>query len=227
MNKCRICQNEQYNRIHIAREMLFGYRDTFNYIECGKCGCLQIGEIPSNLNKYYPKFYWSNVNIDDVFLGKKSLIKSKFKAIRTDCYLTFNPLLEKLVRLLPKPPLIPISGDWDWVNSFRKTNTNRSSAILDVGCGMGSLLSYLSREGFLNLVGVDPYIDREYKDASVKIFKKHVIDMEQEKFHLIMFHHSFEHMDEPFRILNELHNLLNSKLGSAGSTATFLLTHYK
>ena len=35
---CKICGNTDGNKIHAAREMLFGYREEFKYIECSKCG---------------------------------------------------------------------------------------------------------------------------------------------------------------------------------------------
>jgi len=48
---CKICQNAQDNRFHTAREMSFGLRDQFIYLECGHCGCVQIVEIPSDMQK--------------------------------------------------------------------------------------------------------------------------------------------------------------------------------
>jgi hypothetical protein len=58
-NLCRICGNFDDNKIYTAREMMFGFRDEFDYIECSKCGCVQIVEIPKNINKYYPPNYYS------------------------------------------------------------------------------------------------------------------------------------------------------------------------
>ena len=55
--KCRICGNEKENQTYEAREMMFGYKDVFRYFQCSKCKCLQIGEFPSNMYKYYPDTY--------------------------------------------------------------------------------------------------------------------------------------------------------------------------
>lgn len=60
----RICSNTESNRALIVREMMYGFGDTFEYIECAQCGCLQIREIPDDLSKYYPENYWA-------FQGKK------------------------------------------------------------------------------------------------------------------------------------------------------------
>ena len=56
--ECRGCGNASGNAEHTAREMMFGTRDEFVYVECAKCGTLQIKEIPE-LAKYYPENYLS------------------------------------------------------------------------------------------------------------------------------------------------------------------------
>jgi hypothetical protein len=58
---CRICQNSAGNRIFTAREMMFGSRETFDYVECAACGCIQIIEIPAEIEKYYhyPQTFYS------------------------------------------------------------------------------------------------------------------------------------------------------------------------
>ena len=51
--KCPICNNDKYNMSVIVKEMQQGFREEFEYIECGNCGCLFIKEIPDDLSKYY------------------------------------------------------------------------------------------------------------------------------------------------------------------------------
>ena len=55
-HSCRICVNLRDNRIHLAREMMFGTRETFEYFECSACGTIQIAEVPE-LSRYYPENY--------------------------------------------------------------------------------------------------------------------------------------------------------------------------
>lgn len=33
----RVCGNESGNKIHQAKEMMFGWRDSFDYVECAHC----------------------------------------------------------------------------------------------------------------------------------------------------------------------------------------------
>lgn len=62
MTVCKICNNSSGNKSYVVREMMFGFRDEFDYFECGKCGCLQIKQVPNDFSKYYPENYWQKVN---------------------------------------------------------------------------------------------------------------------------------------------------------------------
>jgi len=60
--KCYIWSNEIYNRDFVAKEMMFGFRESFHYFECSNCGCVQIVPIPDDIKKYYPTNYYSFEN---------------------------------------------------------------------------------------------------------------------------------------------------------------------
>ena len=55
---CRICGNSSSNRPHTAREMMFGTRIPYDYVECGECGTLKIVEAPDP-SQQYPADYYS------------------------------------------------------------------------------------------------------------------------------------------------------------------------
>ena len=57
--KCSICKNTTNLKEYKVKEMMFGFREEFNYFECSKCKCIQISEIPDNMHKYYPSNYYS------------------------------------------------------------------------------------------------------------------------------------------------------------------------
>src|SRR4051812_28975449 len=56
---CSICENSANVRIHRAREMMFGTREEFDYLECARCGTVQIVEVPSDLGRHYPPDYFA------------------------------------------------------------------------------------------------------------------------------------------------------------------------
>ncbi len=49
---CRICENTEHNTTYEVREMMLGLRDMHTYFECAECGCLQIANVPENIQEY-------------------------------------------------------------------------------------------------------------------------------------------------------------------------------
>jgi SAM-dependent methyltransferase len=194
MTACRICGNETGNRSYTAREMMFGYRDEFRYFECADCGCLQITEIPQDLEKYYPASYYSFGRAADTRLDPVSSLIRRARA--RYCLLGSN----RLWGLKSKH-----YGSYDW---FKKSNAGFDSRILDVGCGTGKRLIEMRKDGFTDLTGQDPFISETvYYENGVKVIKGELSEMEG-AYDLIMLHHSFEHMADPLAVMKELHRLL-------------------
>jgi SAM-dependent methyltransferase len=192
MTTCAICQNYLNNKLFTAYEMLFGTRDPFEYIECAACGCLQIKEIPDNLEKYYPENYYA-------FKTKNP----KKKPLRT-----FLRRQRSRYCLFGNNKLWPLrSGKYGSFSWLKKTKTSFDSAILDIGSGSGKLLNRMQRDGFQNLLGVDPFIKESlfYRNG-VTVLKKDILELEGQ-FDLIMCHHSFEHMPQPLNVLKKFHDL--------------------
>lgn len=199
---CRICKNTENNKIHQTREMMFGIRDGFEYIECGKCGTLQIAEIP-DLAKYYPKEYYSLNETGDIEFANslKRRIAARFAA---SYFIKGKNPLGKYV-----------AENKDWVHYHFPTslkenilNLNFHSRILDFGCGAGKLLQTLYHFGFRNLIGADAFIESDiFYPNGVKIYKKTLAELSP-FFDLIMLHHSFEHLPNPLETLQEIYKLL-------------------
>ena len=185
---CRICGNNEGNRLHTAREMAFGLREPFTYLECGGCGCVQLLEIPSDMAKYYPPGYYSlqpHGTIKTLMrrrwsahaFGKKNLV-GWFVAY---AFFAHRPML-----------------------AVKRVNPSKSARILDVGCGRGYLLQDLAMLGFTNLTGADPFVEQDLNyESGVKVFKRGLPELEGQ-FDLIMLHHSFEHMDKPAAIVGQI-----------------------
>lgn len=193
---CKICNNSENNKEFKIREMMFGFRDEFIYFECSKCGCLQIAEFPKNIGKYYPSNYYTFKK------GESSnFIKQILKRKRDEYALFKRGLIGKAIyRKYPNPLFDRIS----------RIGVTYNSRILDVGCGAGNLLYSLKDIGFKNLVGVDPYINGDVIDADVKILKKTIYKLlDNQKFDLIIFNHSFEHISDQLETVVKVSKILS------------------
>src|SRR5690242_20511943 len=60
MGQCRICATTN-GTTFAAREMMFGFRDEFEYFQCGNYGSISINQDLSELDmqRYYPSDYYS------------------------------------------------------------------------------------------------------------------------------------------------------------------------
>jgi len=204
---CKVCGNNENNKVHKAKEMMFGLNDSFDYLECGGCGCVQIIDIPSDMSKYYPSKYYSL----DVEQNKKhSLKKGLANFIFDNIHKRLNSFAYKnkgwLNKLLYKKFPYEISEAMRSLYLIKFKNKN--ARILDVGCGSGDFLQKLQYLGFKNLTGVDPFLKKDiYYESGVKIFKKYVTDLDGQ-YDLVTFHHSFEHIPNPLETLNAVEQLL-------------------
>jgi len=194
---CKICGNIEGNKVFKIREMMFGFKDEFIYFECSKCGCLQIAEIPSNMEKYYPSNYYSfQRGHSDNFI--KKVLKRK-----RDEYAIFKKGFIGKIVYKKYPDIL--------LDMISKTKISHNSRILDVGCGSGNLLYSLNEIGFKDLVGIDPFINEEINEKSIKILKKTIHEISDiEKFDLIVFNHSFEHIPDQLETLLKVCKILSN-----------------
>jgi 2-polyprenyl-3-methyl-5-hydroxy-6-metoxy-1,4-benzoquinol methylase len=190
---CRICGNAEGNHAFLPREMMFGWREEFEYLECGRCGCLQIAAIPADLARYYPKdgYYSYKAPKRKHYPGWMLRLRHE----RTRYFLGERSIAGTVIGLLSKRP-----EHFDW---FRH-RVSLESRILDIGCGAGGLLLKLQREGFRSLLGADPFIEADIDYGNgVRILKWDLEDLEG-RFDYVMLHHSFEHMPDSAAALKSL-----------------------
>jgi SAM-dependent methyltransferase len=116
-----------------------------------------------------------------------------------------NPLGWFLSKVNPAAPKLT-----EYIRLLRKCNATFDSKILDVGCGQGMMLSEFEWYGFNDMTGIDPFIDADMHSRNVSIYKRDIFSLEG-KFDIIMFNHSFEHMDKPLAVLTKVGELLSDK----------------
>ena len=191
--KCKVCDVESNHQEYSAKEMMFGLKENFNYFQCNNCNCLQIAEFPADMTKYYPDNYYS------YSLSSKKKMVDRLK-IERDKHVLFNKgIIGGLVNKVQ--PAI----DTQILTEIPLTKTSK---ILDVGCGSGDLLFRLKSLGFNNVLGIDPFLEKDLEyDNGLKVLKKSIHEIDS-KWDVIMFHHSFEHIPDPKETLAAVSKLL-------------------
>lgn len=193
---CRICGNTRLNMTATLSEVMFQTWEKFEYIECGRCGCFQIIEIPSELSRYYPENYYSKVSLSESYI-KKYARSASIKHHSGNCSLLGRML--NLVGLMP--------SDAHWLSICKPSLNWR---ILDVGCGNGARLKEFAMAGFRNLSGVDPFVDSDIKITREVTIRRGELGTVTGQFDLIMFHHSLEHVPDPVNAVSLAASLLAS-----------------
>jgi len=190
--QCRVCHAPHRKPPVVVREMMFGLREPFRYLDCARCGCLHIDGIPEDLSRHYPDGYYSYAPRRDPAL--KSYLKRRWFAHQGGRPNLLGAVLTRLRGVLWFP------------ESLRRVN--RTAAVLDVGSGTGLMLLQLRDAGYSDLTGVDPYLkqDLHYR-GGVTILKRPLSALTR-MYDLVMLHHSFEHVEDPHETLRELCRLV-------------------
>jgi SAM-dependent methyltransferase len=194
---CGICGVDQPSGNYEAREMMFGLRTPFHYSQCTGCGSLWLTDPPRDFGVYYPSHYYS---LAYGLGGTKERVKRHLVAKRDGAYFGGRGMMGRLLaRRYKDRALLSVS----------KLGIGQDTRILDVGCGGGELLHRMAAIGFRNLSGVDPFISSEVKNGNgVRIRKCRLEDLTGEKFDVVMFHHSLEHVADPKNTLRAVALLL-------------------
>ncbi len=201
--RCALCGSGSPVRARSATEMMYGMGGSFDYLECGLCGSLTLGEPPPRLADFYPPGYYSFASSAGATTAAGGVVG---RAVRRSLlrFTLASPLAHDLVmtgagRLGRSIPA--------WTSLLSGLGLGLEAAVLDVGCGDGHRLHTLRRHGFTNLTGTDPHLPAEADGQGVRFWRGPLDDLPG-PFDLVMFHHSFEHTTGPEAVLGTVHRLL-------------------
>ena len=197
MRTCRLCDGE-ISESFMVKEMLIGLRETFEYLLCSSCGCLQIAAVPSNLSKYYPQDYYS---LQTPKRKKSRIIRDYIRSSVALYNIQGTGWVGCLLTRFKSPDIIHAA--------YRRVGLKFTDKILDVGGGSGAHALSLHSIGFKDAMSVDPFISKNiYLNGKIIAKKAQFFDI-QESYDLITFHHSLEHMPSQEKILEKAAEIIN------------------
>lgn len=188
---CRVCLAKENLTFLYPKNMRSSLKESFFYLQCETCHSLSIKEIPENLPVYYENYY------SFLPFTKENTIK---KMARRLLFSKKKWLSALAASVLPSPHDLAIK-------SLSHANITQKMSILDVGCGSGQLVYQLSEAGFSNVTGIDAFLDSDTAlPNGTRIYKRDIFT-EKKKWDVVMLHHVFEHMTDPYSVLLQLQKI--------------------
>lgn len=204
------------------REMAFGTREKFNYFQCANCKCLQISEFPSDINRHYPKNYYSfNATTDQPVTTFTQKLRHKLIEYRDMYAITGKGFAGRILNTI-KPSIE--------LQTLRPYLITPSTSFLDIGCGNGALLSKLQSYGFIKLLGIDPYIEKTIHYQGGLDILKDTADHAPGKWDVVMLHHALEHMPDQVAALRTVAEKLSPEglcLIRIPTVSSYAWEHYR
>jgi 2-polyprenyl-3-methyl-5-hydroxy-6-metoxy-1,4-benzoquinol methylase len=198
---CLACAARSRASTFTATERLLDSGETFAYWTCPACGCVQIAQVPADLARHYPASYFA-------FRPQHRLAASRLRRWLDPHRLRAATGGKDLLGAIANRVLKPLDfAPWCTVMGL-----GAGARVLDVGCGAGKLLLRLRHAGFARCLGLDPFLDAPLRYANgVEVLDRGVEALAgdaEERFDLVMFHHSLEHTPEPLAQLRAARSLL-------------------
>jgi len=195
LNKCEICESKNMKFLFNSEDKLMKIPGEFSMFECENCKTYFLNPQPSilELDKYYPKEYYS---LKDIDISSRK-VKLKLLLYKT-YYSEKNNIIMKII-LLPFKFLI--------MGTIIKPNLK----LLDIGCGSGQFLYEMKKLG-LDVYGVEPgdFNKKEANKHKLPIINKDLLSAKykKESIDLITMNNVLEHINNPNEILVEINKIL-------------------
>jgi 2-polyprenyl-3-methyl-5-hydroxy-6-metoxy-1,4-benzoquinol methylase len=233
VHACPICGEVGPKKRFVAKEMVQGTREPFEYLRCGQCGTLYLADPPADLAPYY-KNYYSTDRVAESSAPAATLKDRLKQGTRRAGARAAMRILSSRAGFLDRPTgfrtgrnlraarraaeawaLQLMLGRLAWSLEFRSlwsAGLNSQSAILDVGCGNGNLVEALDWLSFAKVEGCDPFLRHETTFAGgARLWRRTLAEMEGNR-DLIMLHHCFEHVPNPVQTAT----LIDQRLAPGG-----------
>ena len=176
-----------------VKEQMMGSNEEFVYHQCIICGHTHLPSIPENIGRYYDtKAYYSfkeERGIPKLVITKiRQSVKKIFIQLKLRRNFLFSSALEAL-----------LSAD----------KINKTTSILDYGCGAGQFVKELNDLGFYNACGFDPFLPVVLQNQNKLHLTNDLKTFKNAGWDIITLNHVFEHLENPIEVLSSFNKLLN------------------
>ena len=199
--RCPACLSALRANVLRVRENMFGITKEFNYSVCAGCGSLALMSIPDDMSPHYPTDYYS-VDLDpERALGAPGV--RQFARLVIGSVLWGRGVVSgTATAVIPRRQLRTLVSVLRSIRRAGLVNGKRTR-VLDVGCGSGMLVFALGLAGMRDVTGVDPFMSAEWDLSTGGRLRRQDLSELKDRYDLIMFHHSFEHVPDPEASLRE------------------------
>lgn len=198
ISKCILCGSNNFKKILITKDRMFGKKGQFTLCECNKCKLVFLNPQPTaqKLKKYY---------VGSKYYAYQSSSKNIYSMIRTYLlkhYYNATLLSRLLTLMLRSVPAIP-----------KKKSYLVKGKIMDIGCGSGETLQLLKGLGW-DVYGIEPnsYAVSVATKSNLENVKlgtyEHLKFYKNNFFDAIRLYHVLEHIDDPNLCLKLIHQKL-------------------
>jgi SAM-dependent methyltransferase len=196
---CPICGSRGPARRYVLREMLFGTRQTFEYLHCASCGVLWLAEPPEDLAAFYPPDYHVPAGVAPSVRPLRGLSGWLHDGVAAQVLFGGHGRRAALGRRFGPPLRDDVEALRDFVGQAGLRSLD--DPILDVGSGpYPERLVKLRAAGFRRLLAIDPLLPADRVVDGIPVLKRTIQDV-RGLFALVTFHHSFEHVPDPAEVM--------------------------
>ena len=198
---CDLCGNQDYHILYVTKDRYFPINGTFQLVKCLDCGLLYLNPQPESeeLQRHYPtESYYAYSTVK----GATSIMDSD----KLDRWRTLREILVRpLSRILPSLRS-EMEKELAYLGPIRP-----GMRVLDVGCGVGNVLSFYREQGASTYgVEINTQACEEGVRKGHKMFCGQLSEgkFEDEFFDIVRFYQSLEHVFSPTSTLLETRRIL-------------------
>ena len=124
---------------------------------------------------------------------------------------------EAFYRLITATPDYYTGFRWEWGETVRLVNESCATSLLDVGCGSGNFLDFVTKQCAIDVVGLDTVASsvaacrRNGHHAECMTLEEYLVSDQRRAFDLVTAFHCLEHVADPLALVQSMAQALSPR----------------